>query len=68
MVIIMTKIEKEIKENGYYSRELKKSNGFSICKVYEENGIFYDVYDEDDNLQNSFKTLDQAKKWTKIFA
>ena len=64
----MTKIEQEIRENGYYSKELKKCNGFSIMKVYEKNGdIYYDVYDEDDNLQNSFKSLKEAKEWTKIF-
>ena len=64
----MTQKEKEIKENGYYSRELQKSNGFSICKVYESNNkIFYDVYDSDDNLQNSFRTLSEAKEWTRLF-
>jgi hypothetical protein len=64
----MTKIEKEIKENGYYLRELKKCNGFSICKVYEANGdIYYDVYDQNDDCQNSFRTLKEAQEWAKIF-
>ena len=41
---------------------------FSICKVYKANGdIYYNVYDEDDNLQNSFRSLKEAKEWTKIF-
>ena len=45
-------------------RALKGAGDYTIDKVKEEDGnIYYDVYDFDDNLQNTFRTLKEARNW-----
>lgn len=57
------------KEDGYTVRPLKDEGDFTIDKVTEEDGsIYYDVYDRDDNLQNSFRTAKDAREWARMMS
>lgn len=48
-------------------RELKPEGKFSIVKA-SGCKTMYHVYDEDDNIQNVFKTLKEAREWAKMMS
>lgn len=57
------------REDGYTVRSLKPEGKYTIDKVTEENGdIYYDVYDEEQNLQNIFRTVKEARAWAKMMS
>lgn len=57
------------KEDGYMVQPLKPEGKYTIDKVTEKNGdIYYDVYDNKQNLQNSFRTVKEAREWAKMMS
>lgn len=62
-------MSKTIKYGDYTIRPLKNEGEFRIDKVTEPNGdIFYDVYDEEDNLQNVFRNIKDARRWARMMS
>lgn len=58
-----------IYEDGYTVRELKPIGNYTIDKVTEKDGsIYYDIYDEECNLQEVCRTLKEARKWAQMMS
>lgn len=58
-----------IQEEQYTVRPLKDEGKYKIDKVTEKDGkVYYDVYDKDDNLQNSFYSLKEAREWARFMS
>ena len=57
------------KEDGYTVQPLKPEGEYTIDKVTEANGdIYYDVYDKEENLQNTFDSAAKARAWAKMMS
>ena len=58
---------KAYKEEGYTVQPLKDEGIYSIDKVTEKDGnIYYDIYDQEQNLVNTFRSIKEARNWCKM--